>query len=112
MELSGQLPDSPPRSPDRFALLPNYPNPSNPGTWIPYELPRPADVTIDIYSITGELVRSLELGHRPAGSYTSTDAAAYWDGMDHSAQAAATGVYFCILNAGDFRAVRKMTVRK
>lgn len=101
-----------PEIPADFALLQNFPNPFNPGTWIPYELPKPADVTIEIYSTAGQLVRSLNLGHRAAGSYTSRDTAAYWDGRDDSAQEAASSVYFCILKADDFRAVRKMILLK
>jgi len=100
------------QAPANFSLLPNYPNPFNPGTWIPYELAQPADVTVGIYNVAGQLIRSLELGRRAAGSYTSRDAAAYWDGRDDSAQEMASGVYFCVLKAGDFRAVRKMILSR
>jgi len=95
-------------APANFSLLPNYPNPFNPGTWIPYELAQPAEVTIEIYSIKGQLIRSLNLGRRTAGSYTDKNTAAYWDGMDDDAQRVASGVYFYVLKAGKFRAVRKM----
>jgi hypothetical protein len=98
--------------PARFALLPNYPNPFNPGTWIPYELARQEHITIEIHNAAGQLIRSLDFGPRAAGSYTSRDTAAYWDGTDNSAQEVATGVYFCILKAGDFRAIRKMILLK
>ena len=98
--------------PANFALLPNYPNPFNPGTWIPYELAQSADVTIDIHNVAGQLIRSLNLGRRAAGSYMSKETAAYWNGMDDSAQEMASGVYFCILKAGEFRAVRKMILSK
>lgn len=94
--------------PVKFSLLPNYPNPFNPGTWIPYELAKPAYVSIDIYNTTGQLIRSLSVGHQTAGSYTNKHIAAYWDGRDDSLQEAASGVYFCILKAGDFEAARKM----
>jgi subtilisin family serine protease len=99
-------------TPDDFALLPNYPNPFNPGTWIPYELPKPADVTLDIYDISGRLIRSIKLGYRDAGRYTDTDNAAYWDGTDELSQQAASGTYFCIFRAGEFEAVRKMILLK
>ena len=49
------------------ALLVNFPNPFNPETWIPYQLAKPADVTITIYAINGQVVRRLALGHQPAG---------------------------------------------
>ena len=44
-------------------LLPNYPNPFNPDTWIPYQLSEGASVTMKIYDVTGSLVRTIEVGH-------------------------------------------------
>ena len=99
-------------APSDFTLLPNYPNPFNPGTWIPYEIPQDSAVTIDIYSVAGQLIRSLKIGHRPAGSYTDKDTAAYWDGKDEAAQEMASGLYFCVLKAGQFTAIRKMILSK
>ena len=55
--------------PHETALLPNYPNPFNPETWIPYHLSKDADVTLRIYAMNGTLVRTLALGHQPAGMY-------------------------------------------
>ena len=57
------------RVPEENALLPNYPNPFNPETWIPYQLAKPAQVTVSIYTTDGTLVRTLALGHQPAGVY-------------------------------------------
>ena len=93
-------------------LLPNYPNPFNPETWIPYQLSKPADVSISIYSADGKLVRRLELGHQPVGIYESQSRAAYWDGRNTSGEPVASGVYFYSLAAGDFTATRKMLIRK
>ena len=103
-----------PSSPADFhaALYQNYPNPFNPETWIPFELENDADVVIDIYTTTGRLVRSLKLGHRTSGEYTSMDRAAYWDGKTESGQYAASGVYFYCLRAGNYAAVRKMVVAR
>ncbi len=53
--------------PTETALLPNYPNPFNPETWIPYKLAAPADVNISIYAADGRLVRRLDLGHQTVG---------------------------------------------
>ena len=64
--------------PKETALLPNYPNPFNPETWIPYQLAVAANVTLHIYSVKGTLVRTLALGHRPAGMYHNKNRAAYW----------------------------------
>ena len=53
--------------PEKTALLPNYPNPFNPETWIPYQLAKSADVVITIYATNGQVVRKLDLGHSEAG---------------------------------------------
>ena len=58
-------------TPKETALLPNYPNPFNPETWLPYQLAEPADVSISIYAADGKLVRRLDLGHQPVGIYES-----------------------------------------
>ena len=58
-------------SPENTVLLSNYPNPFNPETWIPYQLAKPAEVTLTIYDIRGRVVRTLILGNQPAGIYQS-----------------------------------------
>ena len=98
--------------PDKTALLPNYPNPFNPETWIPYHLAEPADVTLRIYAADGVLVRTLALGHQIAGIYESRTRAAYWDGKNKVGESVASGVYFYMLTAGDFTATRKMLIVK
>ena len=98
--------------PQETALLANYPNPFNPETWIPYQLSKPADVTFHIHAINGTLVRTLTLGHQPAGMYQNRSRAAYWDGKNAFGEPVASGVYFYMLTAGDFTATRKMLIRK
>ena len=98
--------------PKETALLPNYPNPFNPETWIPYQLAKPADVTLHIYSVNGALVRTLALGHRPAGMYHNKSRAASWDGKNEHGEPVASGVYVYTLTAGNFTATRKMLIRK
>ena len=98
--------------PTETTLLPNYPNPFNPETWIPYQLSSPSDVTVRIYAINGNLVRRLALGHQAAGMYHGRSRAAYWDGTNELGEAVASGVYFYTLTAGDFTATRKMLIRK
>ncbi|MCY3724580.1 MAG: dockerin type I domain-containing protein [Candidatus Poribacteria bacterium] len=98
--------------PTETALLPNYPNPFNPETWIPYQLSEPSDVSLAIYAADGSLVRTLDLGHQPMGIYESRSRAAYWDGKNALGERVASGVYFYILTAGDFTATRKMLIRK
>ena len=98
--------------PKETALLPNYPNPFNPETWIPYHLAKSADVTLHIYAVNGTLVRTLPLGHQPAGMYQTRSRAAYWDGRNAFGEPVASGVYFYTITAGDFTATRKMLIRK
>ena len=98
--------------PSNSILLQNYPNPFNPVAWIPYLLAEPSDVTIRIYSKTGQLVHALSLGYRSAGIYTRPNQAAYWNGKDEHGEAVASGVYFYSLQAGKFTATRKMVIVK
>ena len=98
--------------PEESALLPNYPNPFNPETWIPYQLASPAEVTLTLYDVTGRVVRTLHLGHQHAGMYRSKSRAAYWDGRNAQGEPVASGVYFYTLVAGEFAATGKMLIRK
>ena len=99
-------------TPKETALLANYPNPFNPETWIPYHLAKSADVTLRIYAIDGQVVRTLALGHQAAGMYQNRSLAAYWDGKNAFDEKVASGVYFYTLTAGDFTATRKMLIHK
>ena len=98
--------------PEETVMLPNYPNPFNPETWIPYQLSVPADVALSIYGADGKLVRKLALGHQPAGVYYSKSRAAYWDGKNDQGERVASGLYFYTLTAGDFTATGKMLIVK
>ena len=98
--------------PETTALLPNYPNPFNPETWIPYHLATDADVTLTIYDVRGGVVRALTLGHQTVGVYESRSRAAYWDGKNQLGESVASGVYFYTLTAGKFTATRKMLIAK
>ena len=93
-----------------FMLLPNYPNPTNPETWIPYQLGEDANVTIRIHNVAGQLVRTLDFGHRPVGFYTTKGKAAYWDGRNEHGEKVASGVYYYSIHAGDFSDVRKLVL--
>ena len=99
-------------TPKETALLPNYPNPFNPETWIPYQLATPAEVTLHIYAIDGTLVRTLSLGHKPIGMYQTRTRAAYWDGRNQTGEPVASGVYFYTLTADNFTATRRMLILK
>ena len=98
--------------PAETQLLANYPNPFNPETWIPYRLAEDAFVTLTIYDGTGQVVRTLDVGHRIASAYENRSKAIYWDGRNHVGERVASGVYFYTLTAGDFSATRKMLIIK
>ena len=99
-------------TPKKTVLLPNYPNPFNPETWIPYQLAKRADVSISIHSADGKLVRTLKLEQQVVGVYESRNRAAYWNGKNEIGESVASGLYFYTLTAGEFTATRKMLIRK
>ena len=105
-------------TPRETELLANYPNPFNPETWIPYRLAEEAFVTLTIYDLSGQIVRTLEVGHRIASAYESRSKAVHWDGRNNLGEQVASGVYFYTLTvlsetrADDFSATRKMVILK
>jgi len=98
--------------PSQTCLLPNYPNPFNPETWIPYQLAKSTDVTVQIYDIHGRLVRKLALGHQSAGRYMNRRTAAYWDGKNDTGERVSTGMYLYSLSADSYQMTRKMVIVK
>ena len=98
--------------PKKTVLLPNYPNPFNPETWIPYDLAQDADVKIHIYDLNGKSIHQLSLGFQTAGTYHSQSRAAYWDGRNSAGEYVSSGIYFFTLYAGQIQTTRKMVVRK
>jgi hypothetical protein len=93
--------------PELFELKQNYPNPFNPCTDISYSLPSGCHVTLDIYNLLGQKVRTLVNQSQEAGHYTVT-----WDGRDADNRTAASGVYFYRIKAGDFIESKKMVLMK
>ncbi|RKU20937.1 hypothetical protein C6500_07300, partial [Candidatus Poribacteria bacterium] len=98
--------------PQDTLLAQNFPNPFNPETWIPYQLSESTQVRIDIYNVSGHLVRSLDLGWQPIGSYMTPSSAAYWDGKNAVGERVASGIYFYTLQTSDFTATRRMVILK
>ena len=94
----------------RGELLPNYPNPFNPETWIPFRLASAGPVVIQIYSLDGRLVNTLELGTLSAGDYFAKHRAAYWNGRNFSGELTASGAYFYVLEFQGEIDTRKMIV--
>ena len=99
-------------TPKKTALLANFPNPFNPETWIPYRLAEDAFVTLTIYDGSGQVVRTLDVGHRVAAFYETRSKAIYWDGRNEFGEEVASGIYFYNLSAGDYSATRKMLIIK
>jgi hypothetical protein len=87
---------------EEFRLFANYPNPFNPVTHIEFSLPEPAQITLNIYDITGRLVEQLVNQHIPAGYHTVT-----WDASSYS-----SGVYIARLKAGSSIKTQKMVLMK
>ena len=98
--------------PQETVLAQNFPNPFNPETWIPYELSEGTEVSIQIYDVSGRLVRRLDLGWQPVGSYMTSSSAAYWDGRNAVGERVASGIYFYTLQTSDFAATRRMVILK
>ena len=90
-------------SQQEFFLYQNYPNPFNPDTVIEYSLENESYVKLNIYNITGQMIRSLCAGHEKQGIHRIT-----WDGRDDSGNPASSGVYLYRLEAGNFTQTRKM----
>lgn len=99
-------------TPGQTVLLQNYPNPFNPETWIPYHLSEAAPVTLSIYDVTGQRIRTFSLGFQAAGFYQSRSRAAYWDGHNDLGERVSSGVYFYQLSTPSARQMKRMVIVK
>ncbi len=93
--------------PERFALRQNYPNPFNPRTTIAYDVRERVFVTIVVYNVLGQEVRTLVAHERDAGTYTTV-----WDGKDHAGLDVPSGVYLYTMRAGASVQTRKMMLMR
>jgi len=93
--------------PAAFTLDQNHPNPFNPTTTISFTLPKTMTARLDVFDILGRTVRTLHDGPMTAGTH-----ALVWDGKDGEGRAAASGIYFYRLRAGDAGQTRKMILVK
>ncbi len=91
--------------PRAVGLGQNYPNPFNPSTLIPYQLPAPSLVRLEVFNILGQRVATLVDGEQEAGVYR-----AHWDGTDAAGRAAAAGVYFYRLTVAGAHWTGKMVL--
>ena len=90
-----------------YALNQNAPNPFNSQTRINYQLAKPSNVSLKIYNITGQLVKTLVNDNQTPGYYSAN-----WDGKDGNGTKAASGIYIYRLQAGDYVNTRKMVIIK
>lgn len=90
-----------------LSLEQNYPNPFNPTTTIRYSIDEPGMVSLDIYNIKGQLVKSLYRGNAEVGNHS-----VIWNGLDNSGKACASGVYFYKLRTSKTSLVQKMLLMK
>jgi len=97
--------------PKSFALSQNYPNPFNPTTLIRYTIPavsdQPSKVSLKVYNILGQEVRTLINKKQAPGYYR-----VIWDGKDEDGAPVSSGIYFYRLVARDFVGVKKMILLK
>ncbi|MCY4604904.1 MAG: T9SS type A sorting domain-containing protein [Gemmatimonadetes bacterium] len=91
--------------PQDFALGHNYPNPFNPSTIIPYQLPTATHVRLEVFNLLGQRLATLVDGERPAGAHT-----AHWDATDAAGQAVGAGVYIYRLTGGGHTVSRRMAL--
>jgi hypothetical protein len=95
--------ESKPELPTVFELFPSVPNPFTLSTSIAYHVPHESEVSIQIYDVSGRLVRTLVDGATDPGRHL-----AVWDGRSDSGESVGSGVYFCTMEADDYTASHKM----
>jgi len=93
--------------PDEFKVRQNFPNPFNPMTSIKYNIPARSHVTIEIYNILGQKIRTLVDEKKSAGEYN-----AFWDGNNSNGNNVSAGVYFYRFRGGDYTETKKMLLLK
>ena len=105
--LDGELSSNNNDSPNSFILFDNYPNPFNPSTTIKYENPSLSYVSLVIYDINGREISRLVSQMQSAGTYS-----VLWDGNDLSGNNVASGIYFAVLESGNIRLQKKLSLLK
>ncbi len=93
--------------PTNYRLLSNYPNPFNPTTKIAFEIPQSENVSLKIYNINGELIRTVTNETLPAGHFEKV-----WDGKNDFGTEVSSGIYIYRLTAGNFDRSARMVLMK
>lgn len=94
-----------------YELLQNYPNPFNPTTSIDFRIKEDSNVSLAVYNIRGQKVKTLIAEELPAGKHSVV-----WDGKNEAGKKVASGIYFSSFDAdnanGDYTSVKKMILLK
>ena len=88
-------------------ILSNHPNPFNPSTTISYQLSKVSDVSLSIYNIKGQLIKTLLSDVKPAGEHSIL-----WNGIDNDDSPVPSGVYLYQIKANNQTITKKMQVVK
>lgn len=93
--------------PADYSLMQNYPNPFNPVTSVEFTTPRRGRVTLEIFNVLGQRIRTLLDDDLPAGHHRVT-----FDGRDEDGRELASGIYLYRIQAGDYAQSRRMALIK
>ena len=93
--------------PEKFSLYQNYPNPFNPTTTIRFDIPEPSHISLKVYNLMGQEVRTLTNEWLPTGSHHLI-----WNGKDQRGIPVSAGVYIYRLQSQNFQKTRKMVLLK
>ncbi len=93
--------------PAAYGLSQNYPNPFNPMTTIKYDIKEKGAVTVKVYNVAGQLVRTLVNGTKDAGSYAVT-----WNGKNERGARVASGIYFYKMETKGYSATKKLVLMR
>jgi hypothetical protein len=104
---SSAVPEEETGIPRRFELFPNFPNPFNNETVIKYTLSQPSPVSLVIYNILGQKVRTLIRDEKQSGTMSVA-----WNGKDDRGKEVSSGIYFYRLKAGEYSQTKRMVLLK
>jgi hypothetical protein len=93
--------------PDKYRLSQNFPNPFNPDTRMEFQIPEPGHVSLEIYNIIGQKVKTLVSEYKSPGYYQVS-----WNGTNDYNQVVPSGIYFYRLDTGAYSETRKMVMLK
>ena len=93
--------------PQETSLEKNYPNPFNPSTTIPFNITQAGNVALNVYDMSGSLVKTLTSDYKEAGSYK-----VIWNGLNNDGQQVASGQYILKMSAPSYSNTLQMTFLK